>query len=706
MKFPVLRLALAWLGWATVFATRASAAGAPVFEKRAGELALVVPLDRGALNLSGFFYETKDGRANLPAAVIPGVHDGTTEGDIEMPDGRTVRVSVRPGGDGRSEITLSANPADGILKWGFSVDADSDEYFTGLMERTVDGSQTTSWQPGLKTALNLHGQKIELVVKPSTAVYAPFYLSSRGYGIFVRTDWPGAYDFCASDPHRVKIEFEGPALAFAVYTASSPAAIVRAHALEAGPPVLPPRWVYSPWRWRDEVTPRTSYYDGTKATGPFNTEFMEDVLMMRAYGIPCGVYLLDRPWGPGPLGYDDFAIDEKRLPNFTASVQWLEEQKIKTVLWLGVFLQGHMQEEGLAKRYTLAGQQRRPDGQNYPMVDLSNPAAKAYWQSGVEKLLRLGVAGFKLDRGEQDLPESRELIRHDGKTMRENRNTYVASYAQAAAEVARKNREEDFVTIARGAYTGSATAAVFWGGDVAGTPEGLRASIIAVQRAAVMGYPNWGSDTGGYSRQTFDHDLWGRWLEFSCFTPIMEVGPTGNVGLWNLPRAPAYDAELIAIWRLYARLHERLAGYSHAQARVAAQTGMPIVRPIFLADPATPTAWNQWSTYEYGPDLVVAPIWQKGRREQEIYLPAGDRWRDVWHDGKVFDGGQVLKVDAALHQIPLFAREGSAVIDLLGDLPKEWREAVEAAGRRPDLTALEATALAWFEQWSRTHDQN
>src|SRR5207244_9015377 len=107
---------------------------------------------------------------------------------------------------------------------------------------------------------------------------------------------------------------------------SDPAALVRAHALDAGPPFLPPKWMYLPWRWRDEHTQRAAYYDGTPVTGPFNSELMEDVLMMRAFGIPNGVYWIDRPWGAGRLGYDDFEIDAKRLPNFETMVTWLRPQ--------------------------------------------------------------------------------------------------------------------------------------------------------------------------------------------------------------------------------------------------------------------------------------------------------------------------------------------------------------------------------------------
>jgi alpha-D-xyloside xylohydrolase len=646
------------------------------------------------LQCGGFYYETEKGRIRFPVRLRLKAEDKRSEWLTKTGDGRTASVLVIPEGDNFA-VRLSAQPAEGIVKWGFHIDSGKDEYFTGLMERVVDGPQQASWEPGLNQAMDLRGQKVEMLVKPTTSVYAPFYVSSRGYGLFAKTDWPGVYDFGATAPKQVGIEFEGPELELKIYTAGQPAAIVSAHALDAGPPFLPPKWAYKPWRWRDEHTHRAAYYDGTPVNGPFNSEMMEDILMMRAYGIPCGVYWIDRPWGPGRIGYDDFEIDPQRLPNFAASVKWLNAQQTQIMLWIASFFQGQMEEEAHKKGYTLAGQ--KPSIQNYPLADLSNPAAKAYWQSGIEKLLQLGVAGFKLDRGEEQIPDGGPFKRFDGKSIRENRNPYVAMFAQAVAEVVRKSRGEDFVAMPRGAYTGSSPHAVFWGGDIGGTQWGLRASIIAVQRAAVMGYPNWGSDTCGYNEQTLDQDMCARWLAFSCFTPIMEVGPTRNVAFWNLPREPKYDADLIAVWRLYARLHDRLANYSYAHAREAARTGMPIVHPLFLADPKASAAWSNWWTYLYGPDLLVSPVWEKDKRIQIVYLPSGTRWRNAWQPDKLYQGGQTIKVKAELHQMPLFIREGCGLD--LGDLNKEWHESKEAASKKPDLKALEAEITAWFNKY-------
>jgi alpha-glucosidase (family GH31 glycosyl hydrolase) len=399
------------------------------------------------------------------------------------------------------------------------------------------------------------------------------------------------------------------------------------------------------------------------------------------------------------MGYDDFEIDEKRLPHFESMVKWLGAHDQKTVLWIAAFYQGKMAEEAKTKGYTYAGQVEPRGGNNFPMVDLTNPAAKQYWQDGIAKLLKAGVAGFKLDRGEENIPDDGPYKLFDGKSIREHRNGWVATYVKAVHDVASTYRGKDFALMPRGAYSGSSPYSVFWGGDVGGTQEGLRASIIAQQRSAVMGYPNWGSDTCGYNQQLMEQEVCGRWLAFSAFSPIMEVGPTKNMAFWNFPRDPknpTYDAVLIAMWRMYARLHERLIEYGYSHAQEASATGMPIVRPLFMVDPKAKDAWTNWWTYQYGKDILVSPVWEKGVREQSVYLPSGSKWQDAWDKTKVYPGGQTIKVKAEPHQIPIFIRVGSKVD--LGDLNIEWKESMAIAEKRPDLKALEAEVNDWFSK--------
>jgi alpha-D-xyloside xylohydrolase len=201
-----------------------------------------------SLTLGRFFYETTQGRTMLPASLTangrPVSGRWTAQANV---GGRTVRLAVNPQG-ADFDIGLQAEPATGIVRWGLTVRAEADEYYSGLMERVVDGPQQASWAPGINAGLNLRGQKVDMLVKPTTSVYAPFYLSSRGYGVFIKGTWPGLFDFAADDRERVRIEFEGPSFTLKIYTAEDPSTIVRAHALDSGPPILPPKWIYSPWR--------------------------------------------------------------------------------------------------------------------------------------------------------------------------------------------------------------------------------------------------------------------------------------------------------------------------------------------------------------------------------------------------------------------------------------------------------------------------
>ena len=268
-------------------------------------------------------------------------------------------------------------------------------------------------------------------------------------------------------------------------------------------------------------------------------------------------------------------------------------------------------------------------------------------------------------------------------------------YGKAVYDIAKKYRGNDFVAMPRGAYTGTAEYSVNWGGDIGGTQEGLRASIVAIQRSAVMGYSNWGADTCGYSGQLLEQETCSRWLAFSAFNPIMEIGPTKDVGFWNTPREPKYDAQLIAMWRMYARIHEKLIDYGYQHAVEANKTGMPIVRPLFFADPKSKEAWENWWTFQYGKDIVVSPVWEKGVREQKVYLPKGEKWRDAW-DGKIYAGGQTITVKSDVYHLPIFIRFGSKID--LGDLNKEWQESFAIAQKKPDLKPLDAEVKNWFEK--------
>jgi alpha-glucosidase (family GH31 glycosyl hydrolase) len=468
--------------------------------------------------------------------------------------------------------------------------------------------------------------------------------------------------------------------------------IVSTHSLNVGPTVLPAKWAFLCWRWRDNHVNQKNYYDGTDVDAPYNSQVVEDILMMEALDIPCGVYWVDRPWAVGDYGYNDFEWDRKRLPNPEKMIQWLEKKNIKFTLWIAPWVSGDMAKVALKKDYNVKGQTSKLGERT--LIDFTNPQAKKWWQNeGVRKVLDVGVAGFKLDRAEELTPSSPDIFVYDGSSTRQSHNDYPHQYVNAAWEIAKKIRGDDFVLMPRAGYTHSSRYGAFWGGDIASPAEGLRTAIIAQQRSAVIGYPIWGSDTGGYWGGDLDREVCARWLAFSCFSAIMEVGPTEDRGLWDMKNEPHYDTELIAIWRLYAKLHTRLIDYSYACAKEASESGVPIIRPLFLVYPEQKQAWENWQTYLYGPDILVSPIWEKATETHSLYLPAGAEWVDVWDaNAVIYEGGQEVTVDAPLHKIPIFVRKDAEVIKVIGDLEKLYNESLAIAKNKPNLKELEKAA--------------
>ena len=61
---------------------------------------------------------------------------------------------------------------------------------------------------------------------------------------------------------------------------------------------------------------------------------------------------------------------------------------------------------------------------------------------------------------------------------------------------------------------------------------------------------------------------------------------------------------------------------------------------------------------------MVAPIFEAGARERTVYLPAGTARVDA-ASGKRYEGGQYVTVPAPVDVIPVFAREGASVLELL-----------------------------------------
>lgn len=623
-------------------------------------------------------------------------------------DDRTVTMLVGPGPEESLHLSVSVDDKLPHEKIGIYLRVGTSEGFCGLMERVVQGSQGLSWRPGIQTGLDLRGQSVYLYTLPTVSIYAPYFVSTSGWGLWVDSDWPATYRFGIDDrgvsaPTQVSIEQEGPQLDLLLLPGPTPLDVVRRYARITGLPLVPPEYLLGMGRWRDDVWHLPQFFDGTPYDGPFNTMIVEDILMMDALGIPCSWIIVDRPWASGTFGYGGLQIDPSRLPSFSEMTDWLRGRGIHTLLWVAPWVMDEQRDAALAAGYHV--RQTFPYLPEAALIDFTYPDAVEWWIGEITPLFDTGISGFKLDRGEEKPPDGQifQGTYHDGTSYREGHNAYPLWFARTAAEAARRAGVEEYVSIYRAGWPGMSSVSAAWGGDTDPSSWGLRSAIIALQRAAVLNTPLWGSDTGGYNARP-PREVLARWLAFSAFCPIMEVGPLANLAPWSwlpdgvqadvgpdgLPDGTYYDQELLAIWSLYASLRRDLFAYLKELAMQASQDGTPMVRPLFMAFPEQSDLIDSWEQYLLGPDLLVRPVWEPGVSSVDVLVPEG-AWIDLW-TGERHEGPVRIRVATPLHQIPLFARASAP--PHLDALQIRWQEALQRTETMPDLSEWRK-GMAW-----------
>ncbi len=542
------------------------------------------------------------------------------------------------------------------LRYGFTVP--ESEAFYGLGE-IFDHVNLR----GSKRAMQLELDELESA-NNEAHVPVPFFIGTRGWGFFVESSYPGAFDMASSDAERVSGTFGlGTAAEQGLighwYAAEQPALVTRNYYETTGFPALPAPWALGPLVWRDE--------NESQAQVESDLETMRDLDLATT-----GIWI-DRPYA---TAVNTFDFDEQKFSDASAMIRKAHNLGFEVSLWHTPYLDESDDDAKELVAQAESAELYPPqvgvllNGWGRP-IDFTKPEAVDFWQGLLSNYTEAGISGFKLDYGEDVVPSlinARNVYQFsDGSDERTMHRGFTLAYHQTYAEML---AEEGGLLLARaGKWGDQKHAPVIWPGDldarfwrhrekVSENGEsfiavgGLPASVVAGLSLGPSGFPFFGADTGGYRHSPPDAELFRRWFEQTALSSVMQIGTSTNNVAWEFN-----DQELLDSYRFYTRLHLRLHPYLWSLAQSIAVTGLPLQLPFGLAFPSS--GKHPDDEYLLGPSLLVAPIVEPSVDSRKMLFPEGV-WLDFW-SGAVAQGPNEFEIFAPLGRIPLFVKAGAPI---------------------------------------------
>ncbi|MCC5906165.1 MAG: glycoside hydrolase family 31 protein [Balneolaceae bacterium] len=182
---------------------------------------------------------------------------------------------------------------------------------------------------------------------------------------------------------------------------------------------------------------------------------------------------------------------------------------------------------------------------------------------------------------------------------------------------------------------------------------GLRENIemAANPRLSTYEVPFLSHNVGGYhlldDSGSVSDELFIRWVQFASFNTMMQIFTSPDNESANLPYN--FSEEVQEQFRKYTHLRNRLFPYIYSLAHLVRPAGVKPVRGD----------GDHTTQFRLGNSLLIAPVYEEGAREREVYLPEGI-WYDYW-DGTRYDGGQYITAEAPLKKIPVYVQAGAII---------------------------------------------
>ncbi len=309
------------------------------------------------------------------------------------------------------------------------------------------------------------------------------------------------------------------------------------------------------------------------------------------------------------------------------------------------------------------------------LIDFTNPDTEKWIEPQLTRVLDDGVEGWWLELTEPE-GDSPNTVYFAGRTEKIHNlfSNFTADVYHRVTERHNPGRRS-FVLTRTGVAGIQRKPTAVWIGDVYSEYGTFEAHIPEALNTGLSGIPMWTSDTGGFISATnndrypynlYQNDvaahslLFERWMQFSCFTPIMRAHHAGGEAV-----PFRYTELMVNGMSHYIRLRYRLLPYIYSAYYESHLHGTPIMRPMFWHYPEDRNTYDLKDQYLFGEWLLVAPVLQEQTDHRTVYLPEGI-WYD-WDYGHQYEGGQTIEVFAPQNRIPVFVREG-AILPMVSGL--------------------------------------
>lgn len=495
----------------------------------------------------------------------------------------------------------------------------------------------------------------------------PFYLSNRGYGVFVNHPGRVSYEIGSEVVSKVQFSVEGEELDYFVIGGATAKDVLERYTELCGKPALPPAWSFGLWL----TTSFTTNYDEA-TVGQMIDGMRQRDLPLRVFHFDC-FWMKEYQWC-------DFEWDRNVFPDPEAMLRRLKDKGLNICVWINPYIaqKSPLFREGMENGYLL----RTPQGDVWQwdmwqagmaLVDFTNPEAVRWFQSKLERLVDMGVDCFKTDFGER-IPT--DVVYHDGSDPVKMHNYYTQLYNKAVFELLeRKRGKGEAMLFARSATVGGQQYPVHWGGDCSSTYDSMAETLRGGLSLGLSGFGFWSHDISGFER-TATPDLYKRWVAFGMLSSHSRLH--GNQSY----RVPwLFDEEAVDVLRFFTKLKCRLMPYLYGAAHEAAKRGLPMMRAMMLEFPGDPACEQLDRQYMLGESLLVAPIFSEDG-EAVCYVPEG-RWTHLL-SGATVEGGRWLREKHDYFSLPLLVRPGSLI-------------AFGHDDTRPDYDYAEGVELHLFE---------